>query len=248
MPNIKSKPTKNFTTIRNSMIRDKNLKCMDRGMLVTLLSYGKNWKFSIKGLSTQMPDSEESIRKSLIRLEKAGYLVRTKIYENGRIVYNDYTFKDEKLTDEEISMAKNAYKRKGEPTAGTIASEEINDDKMAVFAYDRKEVEKILYNNVSLRKLELFLADKYQGDYDFDKKEAAAILNIIINEISSTKPYTMIKGERIPRNIVADTLIKADTDAVMEALDKTSGAEDISNKKAYFVSTLYNTIIECIFE
>ena len=83
MPNIKSKPTRNFTTIRNSMIRDKNLKCMDRGMLVTLLSYGKNWKFSIKGLSTQMPDSEESIRKSLIRLEKAGYLVRTKIYENG---------------------------------------------------------------------------------------------------------------------------------------------------------------------
>lgn len=248
MPNIKSKPTKNFTTIRNSMIRDKNLKCMDRGMLVTLLSYGKNWKFSIKGLSTQMPDSEESIRKSLIRLEKAGYLVRTKIYENGRIVYNDYTFKDEKLTDEEISMAKKPYKRKSEPTAGTIVSEEINDDKMAVFAYDRKEVEKILYNNVSLRKLELFLADKYQGDYDFDKKEADAILNIIINEISSTKPYTMIKGERIHRNIVADTLIKADTDAVMEALDKMSGAEDISNKKAYFISTLYNTIIECIFE
>ncbi len=232
MPNIKSKPTRNFTTIRNSMIRDKNLKCMDRGMLVTLLSYGKNWKFSIKGLSTQMPDSEESIRKSLIRLEKAGYLVRTKIYENGRIVYNDYTFKDEKLTDEEISMAKNSYKRKSEPISDTIASEDINDDKMAVFAYDRKEVEKILYNNVSLRKLELFLADKYQGDYDFDKKEADAILNIIINEISSTKPYTMIKGERIPRNIVADTLIKADTDAVMEALDKVSGAEDISNNGA----------------
>ena len=248
MPNIKSKPTRNFTTIRNSMIRDKNLKCMDRGMLVTLLSYGKNWKFSIKGLSTQMPDSEESIRKSLIRLEKAGYLVRTKIYENGRIVYNDYTFKDEKLTDQEISMAKNSYKRKSKPISDTIASEDINDDKMAVFAYDRKEVEKILYNNVSLRKLELFLADKYQGDYDFDKKEADAILNIIINEISSTKPYTMIKGERIPRNIVADTLIKADTDAVMEALDKMSGAEDISNKRAYFIATLYNTIIDSVFE
>ena len=58
----------------------------------------------------------------------------------------------------------------------------------------------------------------------------------------------MIKGERIPRNIVADTLIKADTDAVMEALDKMSGAEDISNKRAYFIATLYNTIIDSVFE
>lgn len=247
MPNIKTKPTKNFTTIRNSMIRDKNLKCMDRGMLVTLMSYGKGWRFSVKGLATQMPDGEESIRRSLIRLEKAGYLVRTKVYANGRVLYNDYTFKDEKLTEEEISKAKNAYRQNSEHTDETMSTEEINDE-MPVSTYDRKEVEDILYNNVSLRKLELFLADKYQGDYDFDKNEAAAILNIIINEISSTKPYTMIKGERIPRNIVADTLIKADTDAVMEALDKMSGAEDISNKRAYFIATLYNTIIDSVFE
>lgn len=73
MPNIKTKPTKEFTAIRNKMIRDKRLNLVDRGLLVSMLSYGKKWTFSIKGLASQMNDGETRIRNALKRLEKAGY-------------------------------------------------------------------------------------------------------------------------------------------------------------------------------
>ena len=74
---LKNRTQKNFTIISNSILRDKELSMKDRGVLCTICSLPDGWEFSIAGLSAIVPDGTDSIRGSIIKLEKLGYLVRT---------------------------------------------------------------------------------------------------------------------------------------------------------------------------
>ena len=75
---LKNRTQKNFTIISNSILRDKELSMKDRGVLCTICSLPDGWEFSIAGLSAIVPDGTDSIRGSILKLEKLGYLVRTK--------------------------------------------------------------------------------------------------------------------------------------------------------------------------
>lgn len=97
MPKLKKKMSKDFTTINNAMIRDKNLGGMERGVLLTMLSLPDNWNFSIRGLTCILPDGYTKISTALKKLEKAGYLVRERIYCDGKISDWEYTFSDEPM-------------------------------------------------------------------------------------------------------------------------------------------------------
>ena len=75
---LKNRSQKNFTIISNSILRDRELSMKDRGVLCTICSLPDGWEFSIAGLSAIVPDGTDSIRGSVLKLEKLGYLVRKK--------------------------------------------------------------------------------------------------------------------------------------------------------------------------
>jgi DNA-binding Lrp family transcriptional regulator len=88
----------NFTVIDNGIFKDTSLSAKAKGILTTILSLPLTWKYSIAGLTTLFSDSDTSIRTGLQELEKAGYLKRERVYENGRIVrwkYNIYEIKQQ---------------------------------------------------------------------------------------------------------------------------------------------------------
>ncbi len=77
---------KDFTIIENDCLRDMALDIAERGLLVTMLSLPDNWDFSGIGLTSILPCGKTKVFNSLKRLEKAGYLKRQRVYENGKVV------------------------------------------------------------------------------------------------------------------------------------------------------------------
>ncbi|WP_295219443.1 DUF6017 domain-containing protein [Ruminococcus sp.] len=101
MPILKKKITSDFTVVHNAFVRDEKLGATARGVLITMISMPENWKFSIKGLSAILPDGERKIGTALKELEKLGYLIRKRIYVNGKVSEWNYIFSDEPMEHNE---------------------------------------------------------------------------------------------------------------------------------------------------
>ena len=76
---------KDYTLIENACLRDKALDIAERGLLVTMLSLPDNWDFNGVGLSSILPCGKSKVYSTLNKLETAGYLKRSRVYENGKV-------------------------------------------------------------------------------------------------------------------------------------------------------------------
>lgn len=94
------KPT-NTTEVSNDFLRDLSLDIKGRGLLMTILSLEEGFDFSAERLSKILPDGKNSINSTLNDLERHGYLIRKRIYENNKIKDWEYIFSDYKLEDGE---------------------------------------------------------------------------------------------------------------------------------------------------
>ena len=92
MARTKRKVIKDFTTVQNDFLRDRNLGWTERGVLMTMLSLPDGWDFSSAGLTNIVPDGLTKTKASLKKLEEAGYLQRNRIFENGKVVDWEYEF------------------------------------------------------------------------------------------------------------------------------------------------------------
>lgn len=75
-----------FTHIENDCLRDITLDIQERGLLVTMLSLPDGWDFSGIGLASILPCGKSKIYSTLKKLEKAGYLRRTRITNEKGVV------------------------------------------------------------------------------------------------------------------------------------------------------------------
>ena len=58
MPILKNKTPGSFVMIGKDILKNTDLKLVDRGMLATLLSLPDNWDFSIVGLAKILPEGK----------------------------------------------------------------------------------------------------------------------------------------------------------------------------------------------
>ena len=82
----------NYTTMANYHFKDANLSYKAKGILSLMFSLPDEWDFSAQGLTTLSTDGYSSVNAGLQELEKCGYLVRSPIKENGKIVDWQYDF------------------------------------------------------------------------------------------------------------------------------------------------------------
>lgn len=81
-----------YTVVDNSILKNKQLSLVARGMLTTLLSLPDNWEFSEEGLTKILLDKKPTIKKALKELESLGYLKRTRIRDvQGKLCKIEYT-------------------------------------------------------------------------------------------------------------------------------------------------------------
>lgn len=82
---------KDFTTISNSVFKEKQMSLKAKGILCLMLSLPEDWDYSVAGLCTLSKDGKDSVMNALSELETFGYLVRTKVFQsNGRFAGYDY--------------------------------------------------------------------------------------------------------------------------------------------------------------
>lgn len=98
MPILQKKINEDFTIVHNAFIRDEKLGINARGLLLTMLSMKDGWNFSIKGLTSILPDGEKKVSSALHSLEEQGYLKRNRLTDkSGRVIEWEYMFSDEPI-------------------------------------------------------------------------------------------------------------------------------------------------------
>jgi len=100
-------PKRDFTIINNSILRDRNLSYRARGMLMLMLSYPEDWRFTREWLAEQSEhDGVSAVRTILRELEQRGYLVRRRYKDKtGRFVWEQILFDEPQATEGEQTKA-----------------------------------------------------------------------------------------------------------------------------------------------
>lgn len=97
MATFRINKNKNYTAISNYHLQDKELSLKSKGLLSLMLSLPSNWDYSVRGLAEICKETKDTINGILNELEKNNYLVRKRIYINGKISeweYNIYETND----------------------------------------------------------------------------------------------------------------------------------------------------------
>lgn len=121
MPVMRVNKNKNYTTMSNTHLRDKNLSLKARGLLSTILSLPDNWSYSIAGLVSICKENESAIKSTLSELKETGYMVVEKMYSDEnetkkfQYIYNIFENpEDSKELREKIKQKEQKRKARGE--------------------------------------------------------------------------------------------------------------------------------------
>ena len=83
---IRVEKNRNFTTMSNYHLRDKDLSLKAKGLLSQILSLPDDWDYSVRGLVSICLEGKDCIVTTLKELEIKGYLVRKQLRDaNGRL-------------------------------------------------------------------------------------------------------------------------------------------------------------------
>ena len=74
MPILRKQKVREYTTVDNYFVNDKNLSLKGKGLLLYMLSKPDDWKFNYKSFLKELPEGEKSIRNTLRELKTLNYL------------------------------------------------------------------------------------------------------------------------------------------------------------------------------
>lgn len=102
---IRNKNREKYTTIDNSILKNKNLSLKARGLLVTLLGLPDNWEFTEAGLFQLFNgDGKTSVRTALKELEDMQYLKRKQLRdEKGQYINTEWIVSEKPILENPIS-------------------------------------------------------------------------------------------------------------------------------------------------
>tara|TARA_Y100000401_G_scaffold83332_1_gene68630 strand:+ start:90 stop:764 length:675 start_codon:yes stop_codon:yes gene_type:complete len=90
MKRIRVEKAKNFTTINNEFIFNKNLSLKAKGLLCHLLALPNDWKLYVEEVEKWSTDGKSAIYSAFKELTSNGYMKRKQIRDKGKIVSWDY--------------------------------------------------------------------------------------------------------------------------------------------------------------
>jgi len=91
MNKLNNKIKENFTTIPNSVIRNKTLSDRARFLFCYMASMPNDWQFYQSAMAKELNYSKDTLRKYIEELLTTGYLIREQRREKGKFDSYDYT-------------------------------------------------------------------------------------------------------------------------------------------------------------
>ena len=145
---VKREKSKNYTTISNVFLRDKNLSIKAKGLLAVVMSLPEDWDFTINGICSVLKEGKTAIYSAIQELKDCGYCnVDICRNEKGIITGNDYTFREFPNEGNPYSEEPHSdFRHTGNPTQ--IIKEETNNgnDKIKKIEKEDKSSSKKTYD------------------------------------------------------------------------------------------------------
>jgi len=98
MKRIRVVKDKNFTTINNEFIFNKEMSLKAKGLLCHLLALPNDWKLYVEEVEKWHKDGKKAIYSAFKELTQLGYMERSQVREKGKIVSWDYTVFEKPLS------------------------------------------------------------------------------------------------------------------------------------------------------
>lgn len=288
---------KNYTTISNHHLQDRNLSLKAKGLLTLILSLPPDWDMTLKGLVSLSGDGVDSVRSGIQELEKAGYLRRSRSRNNlGQLLCTEYTIYEhavtenvaseteiddnlniiyseeshigksdvDKNTTEKIENSQIGFSKIGKPYIGksnTIKylnnkdTNNINNypyqstyssklcrepkensidemEKAQTLYEERKAYEEIIKQNIAYD----LLSEQKETSRDF----LDLCVQVMVDTVTSNKPYIKIKGQDIPKEAVKSVLLKLDDENISYVdMCLSESKTAIKNMQSYILTALY---------
>lgn len=120
-----------FTTINNTVIRDKTLSLRAKGFLLTVMALPPDWDFSIAGISSVIKEGRDAVYHVINELIEKGYCTREKRYENGKISEWVYTFDQQsKLLPENLVLENQEIAESQQTSAPKLLPEKLEQENL----------------------------------------------------------------------------------------------------------------------
>lgn len=261
MPVFRIEKTNNYTIMSNIHMKDKSLSLKAKGLLTQMLSLPEDWDYTLKGLAYLNKDGLDAIREAVRELEKAGYVVRSRVRnEKGQLAGTEYVIyekpqkpvsappvlaepmQENPTQDKPVQENPTQLNTKKSKTNESITYESnpypINpaDAQSKSDGYDGmgyEEAKEIVKENIDYNVL--------VTHPDQDQERLDAVVDLIAEVLCSRKDTMVISGGEYPIGMVQDRLLKIDgmhIEYVFECMDKTPTY--IRNIKKYLLAALYN--------
>lgn len=155
---------------------------------------------------------------------------------------NEKINKKKKLSDKE-SISPSAPQRKF-PQPFNVGNVEKSTDERMMDEYAQKfEIYKgIINQNIDFYEFASWLDSTC--DYGEDGwAEAEQIVDAMVRQVLSTKPYEVIHGQKMPRASVQSVMLKANIYHMENVVEQMKEVLNIRNYEAYLISSVYNEVV-----
>ena len=222
---FKVKKNKNYTTMSNYHLQNKNLSLKAKGLLSYMLSLPNDWDYSISGLVANCRESKTSIRTALNELKEHGYLVIEKLYPN-------------QTKSKKIEYSYNIYE---EPKIKTLSKKQDTEN----LYLDFQEVENNTQQNTNIQKDKI---DKTKNNI-FEDNHNFLTLDLIKRKYISKEDTDIYNYDRLFHQLLNNynkedivTILHYIIPRVLERHFLDENGNKIENKFGYLKKSIENNI------
>lgn len=267
---IRVEKTKDYTVMCNYHLRETTLSLKAKGLLSIMLSLPDHWNYSICGLASICKEGRESIGNTLRELENAGYMIRRQLRnEKGRITDTEYVIFEYPHTldsDPETcgDTAGNDVPDAASPSPGNPDMDTPPVETQAQLNTYQSNTERSSKDQsvCPARSGDRWTEENAQRDFEemercreivkenidyeillerLDPDWLYGIVEIIVAGICATRPYTIIKQNRIPTQAIKGRLLSLSAEHIEYVRDELGRAPlSVKNKSGYILSCLYD--------
>ena len=126
MKRIRVVKDKNFTTINNEFIFNKEMSLKAKGLLCHLLALPNDWKLYVEEVEKWHKDGKKAIYSAFKELTQLGYMERSQVREKGKIVSWDYTVFEKPLS-QKVDVEKSQVEKSHIENAPLLKTDNTKD-------------------------------------------------------------------------------------------------------------------------
>ena len=261
--------TNNYTVMSNYHLRDKTISFKAKGLLSMMLSLPENWDYTLAGLARISLEGKDAIRATVVELEKAGYVTRSRVRnEKGHLQGTEYVIRERPVFSAQPALEEPASEN---PTLEDTT--QLNKDKNKItdsqitesFPFpsslpaatapttaqqpEAKERNRSRRGSMSKGEMDTYRGlirenigyDDFVREHPYDAAQLDEMVELMVETVCSKKKNIRVAGNDFPQAVVKSRLLKLDGEHIRFVFDcLRENTTQVRNMKQYLLTVLYN--------